>query len=156
MTHPESPERLVFKTTSPSPWWFSSLLKPQYHRNLAVIFPFKRQHLAASGKKLPWRGWPSLAFMSGQVTGDRGRGRGRMQARSPEGIGVASVLGHALRRGVHVKPRKIHGHGLKSYCRSGEKAMQGVNRVETHRQVCLLQPTQGTHLGTQTSPPQFE
>lgn len=95
----------------------------------AAIFPSKTQCLVASGKQLPHRARPSPAFRSGD------QDDGGTRARSPECIGVASVLGHALRRGVHVKPRKIHGHSLKSYCRSGEKAMQAVNRVETHRQV---------------------
>lgn len=56
------------------------------------------------------------------------------QARSPECICVASVLGHTLRRGVRVEPRKVHGHGL-ILQKAGEKAMQGVKRVETHRVV---------------------
>lgn len=105
----------------------------------AAIFPSKTQCLVASGKQLPHRARPSPAFRSGD------QDDGGTRARSPECIGVASVLGHALRRGVHVKPRKIHGHGLKSYCRSGEKAMQAVNRVETHRQVLSVAANPTAH-----------
>ena len=129
MTHPKSSECLVFKTTSQSPcrWSFR---KPE-HTGTSAALSLSKYYLwlQAAQSPLSCRAVPGIQEWRGDGNGD-GAGAGT-RARSPECIRVASVLRHALRRSVHVKPRKVHGHGLKSYCRRREKAMQGVNRLET-------------------------
>lgn len=64
------------------------------------------------------------------------------RTRSPECVSVASVLGHTLRRRVHVEPRKVHVRDVKSYCRGeamrGERldvqtAPRGAGLLHTHR-----------------------
>lgn len=101
----------------PFPCQLSRFTKPQATVKFTDIFTPQTERSAARTPKLP----PT------QPRSHREEG-----ARSPECIRVASVLRHTLRRRVHVEPRKVHVHDLKSYCRGWGESKAEVKRLETH------------------------